>query len=101
MVVVGSARHRRGRGDALRAGGHQEPGKPGCEDGAASGDEVAAVEYDDGHVNSSWRPCSFGDRAVAATITRQQARDSLNLARLRPISQSWQTKSVTVAITDL
>src|SRR5262247_589066 len=35
-----------------------------------------------------------GDRAVAATIARQQARDSLNLARLRPIPQLRETKSV-------
>src|SRR5215510_2014455 len=69
-IVVRSARHRRGRCDALRAGGQQEPGNPGCEDGAASGDEVAAVEYDDGHVNSSWRPCSCGNDSTA-TGTRQ------------------------------
>src|SRR5262245_2604883 len=65
MVVVGSARHRRGRCDALRAGGQQEPGNPGCEDGAAGGDKVAAVEYDDGHVNSSWRPCSCCNDSMA------------------------------------
>src|ERR1043166_6193025 len=35
-VVVGSARHRRGRCDALRAYGQQEPGNPGCQDGPAS-----------------------------------------------------------------
>src|SRR5262245_20397928 len=57
-VVVGPARHRRGRCDALRACGQQEPGNPGCQDGAASGEEVAAAEYDGGHGNSSWRPCS-------------------------------------------
>src|SRR6185295_4016787 len=56
-VVVGPARHRRGRGEAFRARGQQEPGKPRGQDGAASGEEVAAVEYDGGHVNSSWRPC--------------------------------------------
>src|SRR6476620_10501780 len=55
--VVGPARHRRGRGEGLRAGGQQEPGNPGCQDGAASGEEVAAVEYESGHVKSSWRPC--------------------------------------------
>ena len=54
-VVIGPARHRRGRYDALRAGGQQEPGNPGCQDGAASGEEVAAVEYDGGHASSSWR----------------------------------------------
>src|SRR5262245_9717527 len=58
-VVICPARHRLGRREALRAGGQQEPGNPGCQDGAASGEKVAAVEYDGGHVNSS---C---DRAVA------------------------------------
>src|SRR5262245_19490293 len=77
-VVVGPARHRRGRCDALRAHGQQESGNPGCQDGGASGEEVAAIEYDDGHGNSSWRPCSCSaDRT---------ARDALSLARLRPIS---------------
>src|SRR6478735_6407275 len=86
-VVVGPARHRLGRREALRAGWQQEPGNPGCQDGAASGEEVAAVEYDGGHVNSSWRPCSAPPRG------RQQARDAMNLARLRPISQSKEAKS--------
>src|SRR6185503_8995766 len=45
-VVVGAARHRRGRCDALRAGGQHEPRNPGCQDSAASGEKVAAVEYD-------------------------------------------------------
>src|SRR5262245_8668331 len=58
-VIVGPARHRLGRREALRAGGQQESGNPGCQDSAASGEKVAAVEYDGGHVNSS---C---DRAVA------------------------------------
>src|SRR5262245_33839734 len=49
-VVVGPARHRRCRCEALRAGGQQEPGQPGCEDGAASGDQGAAVDDDGGHV---------------------------------------------------
>src|SRR5258705_13637565 len=49
-VVVGPARHRRGRGDALRARGQQEPGNPGCQDGAASGEEAAAGEKEGGHV---------------------------------------------------
>src|SRR5689334_17932028 len=53
-VVVGPARHRSGRCDPLRVRGQQEPGNPGCQDGAASGEEVAAVEYDGGHVKSSW-----------------------------------------------
>src|SRR5436190_100868 len=58
-VVVRPARHRIGRCDAFRADGQQQPGNPGCQDdGPASGQEVAAVEYDNGHVNSSWRPCS-------------------------------------------
>ena len=35
--------------------GQQKPGDPGCQDGAASGKEVAAIEDDGGHVNSSWR----------------------------------------------
>src|ERR1700755_1597079 len=56
-VVVGPARHRRGRCDALRVRGQQEPGHPGCQDGAASSEEVAAVEYNGGHVNSSGRSC--------------------------------------------
>src|SRR6476620_8819195 len=81
-VVVGPARHRRGRCEALRPRGQQEPGNPGCQNGAASGEKVAAVEYDGGHVKSSWRPCSAPPRG------RQQARDALSLARLRPISQS-------------
>src|SRR5262249_17165517 len=41
-VVVGPARHRRGRCDALRAHGQQESGNPGCQDGGASGEGVAA-----------------------------------------------------------
>src|SRR6476619_7058427 len=53
LVVVGSTRHRRGRREACRACGQQEPGNPGCEGGAAGSEEVAAVEYDGGHVNSS------------------------------------------------
>src|SRR5215475_5566788 len=40
-VVVGSARHRRGRCDALRARRQQQSGNPGCQDGAASGEKVA------------------------------------------------------------
>src|SRR5262245_35068143 len=52
-VVVGAASHRRGRCEALRAGGHQEPRNPGCYDGAGSGEEPAAVEYDASHVSSS------------------------------------------------
>src|SRR5271155_5470488 len=43
-VVVGPARHRRGRCEALRAGWQQQSGNPGCYEGAAAGDEVAAVE---------------------------------------------------------
>src|SRR6187200_2931670 len=39
-VVVGPARHRRGRREALRARGQQQPGHPGCQDGAASSEEV-------------------------------------------------------------
>src|SRR5882672_8966079 len=57
-VVVRSARHRIGRCEAFRAGGRQEPGNPDCQDRPAGGEEVAAVEYDGGHLNSSWRPCS-------------------------------------------
>src|SRR6185369_261445 len=85
-VVVGAARHRLGRCEALRAGGQHEPGNPGYQDGAASGEEVAAAEYDGGHVNSS---C---DRAVAPARGWQQARDALNLARLRPIFQLREAK---------
>src|SRR5215207_8136179 len=57
-VVVRPARHRSGRREALRAGGQQQPGNPGCQDGAADAEEVAAVEHDGGHVNSSSRACS-------------------------------------------
>src|SRR6187455_1591353 len=57
-VVVRPARHRSGRREALRAGGQQKPGNAGCQDGAAGGKEVAAVEHDGGHVSSSWRACS-------------------------------------------
>src|SRR3954471_270335 len=39
-VVVGSARHRRGRCEALRVRGQQEPGNAGCQHGAAGGEEV-------------------------------------------------------------
>src|SRR6478735_12514265 len=35
-IVVGPARHRLGRREALRTGGQQEPGNPGCQDSAAS-----------------------------------------------------------------
>src|SRR5258708_20179230 len=52
-VIVGAARHRIGRCEALRAGGQQKPGNSGCQHGGASGEEVAAIEYDLGHVNSS------------------------------------------------
>src|SRR5215470_15162318 len=53
-IVVRAARHRIGRCQALRAGGQQEPGNPGCQDdGAARGEKGAAVDDDDGHVNSS------------------------------------------------
>src|SRR5262245_46346742 len=58
-VVVRPTRHRLGRCEALRAGGQQEPGNPGCQDRAASGEQVAAGACDGGHVNSS------SDRAVA------------------------------------
>src|SRR3954464_7185803 len=44
LVVVGSTRHRRGRREACRACGQQEPGNPGCEGGAAGSEEVAAIE---------------------------------------------------------
>src|SRR4051812_41640791 len=43
-VVVRPARHRIGGREALRARGQQQPGNPGCQHGAASGEEVAAVE---------------------------------------------------------
>src|SRR4051794_11192008 len=56
-VVVRPTRHRLGRCDALRARGQQKPGNPGCQDGATSGEEAAAVEHDSGHVKSSWRLC--------------------------------------------
>src|SRR5262249_29895393 len=79
-VVVGPAQHRRCRCKALRARGQQEAGNPGCENGAASGEEVAAVEYEGGHAGSSLRPCSCcADRSATG--------DVLNLARSRPISQ--------------
>src|SRR3954465_9244196 len=62
-VVVGPARHRRGWCEALsRADGRQEPGNPGRQRGAASGEEAATVEYDSGHVNSSWAPPAVGPR---------------------------------------
>src|SRR5258707_9549419 len=51
-VVVGPARHRRGRCDAFRTGGQQEPGNPGCQDGAASDEDAAADKEDCGNVNS-------------------------------------------------
>src|SRR6478609_10239146 len=52
-VVVRTARHRIGRCEALGAGGQQEPGNAGCQQGAAAGsEEIAAVEHDSGHVNS-------------------------------------------------
>src|SRR5262249_58927664 len=65
-VVVGPARHRRGRCDALPARRQQEPGNPGCQDGAASGEEVAAVEYDAGPVIPP------GGRAGAARARRPE-----------------------------
>src|SRR5262245_66683381 len=85
-VVVGPARHRRGRCEALRAGGQQESGNPGCHNGAASGEEIAAVEYDGVHANFSWRSCSCSADRTAT------ARDALNLARLRPIYQLRKAK---------
>src|SRR5262245_49121293 len=75
VVVVGPARHRRGRCEALCARRHQEPGNPGCQNGAAGREEVAAVEYDDGHVSSS---CN---RAAAPPKGRQQAQDALDPTR--------------------
>src|SRR5262245_6053941 len=65
-VVVRPARHRLCRREALRAGGQQESANPGCQDSAAGGEKVTAVEYDGGHVNSS---C---DRAVAPPRGRQR-----------------------------
>src|SRR5215813_10860879 len=65
-VVVRPAPHRVGRCEAFRAGRQQQPGNPGCQDGAASGEEVAASEYDGGHVNSSWRPGSSAPRVQSA-----------------------------------
>lgn len=61
-VVVRPARHRLGRREAVSAGGQQQAGNPGgqnagCKHGAAGGEEVAAGEYDDGHVGSSGRWC--------------------------------------------
>src|SRR5262245_44904927 len=79
-VVVRPAPHRIGRREAFRAGGQQEPGNPGCQDGAASGEEVAAVEYTGAHANSP------GDRADAPPRVQQRARDALSLKRLQPIS---------------
>src|SRR5262245_22815894 len=68
-VVVRTARHRLGRCDALRARGQQESGHPDRQDTAASGKQVAAVEYDGGHVNSSWRPFSCSaDRTATVPI---------------------------------
>src|SRR3954454_13780851 len=64
-VVVGTARHRRGRCESLRAGGQQEPGNSGCQHGPASGEEVAAAEYECGHVRSSLRPRSCSADATA------------------------------------
>src|SRR5262249_49405138 len=69
-VVVRSAPHRIGWCEAFRAGGQQQPGNPGYQNGAACGEEVATVECDGGHLNSS---C---DRAVAPPRVQQQARDA-------------------------
>src|SRR5947209_8454225 len=58
-VVVGAARHRIGRCEAVRARGQQQPGKSRCENRPASAEEeIAAIEHDGGHVNSSWRSWS-------------------------------------------
>src|SRR3954464_8305957 len=54
-VIVRPARHRSGRCDALRESGRQEPGNPGCQDGAAGGKKVATVEHQDRLVLSSLR----------------------------------------------
>ena len=84
-VVIGPARHRSGRCEALRVGGQQEPGNPGCQDGAASGEEVAAVEDEGGHVTSSWRPFSCSGDGTAtdarhpefsAVVTKCQLREA-------------------------
>src|SRR6187455_1779139 len=71
-VVVGPARHRRGRCEALRAGGQQEPGNPGCHNGAACDEELAAVEYDGDHVNFSWRSCSCSADRTATGARRPE-----------------------------
>src|SRR6478736_6612993 len=72
-VVVRPARHRSGRCEAFRAGGQQQPGNPGRQDGPAGGEEVAAVEYDNGHVNSSWRPWSC---SAEITTTSPRGREA-------------------------
>src|SRR4029077_1345979 len=43
-VVVGPARHRLGRCEAIRAGRQQEPRSSGCRDQSECGEQVAAVE---------------------------------------------------------
>src|SRR6478672_7986137 len=70
-VVVGPARHRRGRCEALRARRQQEPGTAGCQYRAASDEDIAAVEYDGGHLSSSGRPrsCSANGAATGARRT--------------------------------
>src|SRR4051794_1790683 len=52
-VIIGSACHRIRRREAVRARRQQQPGNAGCEDEAAGGEEVAAVEYGDSHGSSS------------------------------------------------
>ena len=74
-VVVRPARHRLGRCEAVRAGRQQESGNPacqnpGCQDGAADGEEVAAVEYDHGHVHSSWRPYNGSGKGTTTGTER-------------------------------
>src|SRR5262249_25139388 len=49
-VIVGPSRHRLGRCKACRARGQQKSGHSCRQNGAASGDEVAAVEHESGHV---------------------------------------------------
>src|SRR3954471_16564921 len=72
-VVVGPARHRSRWCEAFRAGGQQQPGNPGGQDGAAGGEEVAAVEYDAGHVNSSWRPWSCSAEITTTSPSGREA----------------------------
>src|SRR4051812_14783168 len=87
-VVVRPARHRLGRCEAVRACRQQQAGDARCQNaggqgGAARGEEASAIEYDRGHVGSSWRASngavSVQENAPDAQLGRGTQRVAMTL----------------------